>query len=42
MAKYMLIMRGTDETSAAMSARIDELMATEQTRQFLGPARPLP
>ena len=27
MAKYMLIMRGTDETNAAMMASIDEAMA---------------
>ncbi|MEU8230543.1 YciI family protein [Actinoplanes sp. NPDC048967] len=33
MQKYMLIMRGTDETNAAMMARIDEMMAT--TRQFI-------
>ncbi|MET0135527.1 MAG: YciI family protein [Kibdelosporangium sp.] len=33
MAKYLLIMRGTDETNAAMMASIDELMAT--TRQFI-------
>ncbi|MEU8391684.1 YciI family protein [Micromonospora sp. NPDC048842] len=33
MSKYMLIMRGTDETNAAMMATIDEMMAT--TRQFI-------
>jgi len=33
MSKYMLIMRGTDETNAAMMASIDELMAT--TRRFI-------
>ena len=33
MTKYMLIMRGTDESNAAMMADIDELMAT--TRQFI-------
>ena len=33
MAKYMLIMRGTDETNAAMMANIDEMMAT--TRRFI-------
>jgi hypothetical protein len=33
MSKYMLIMRGTDETNAAMMASIDELMTT--TRQFI-------
>ncbi|MCG5449498.1 MULTISPECIES: YciI family protein [Micromonospora] len=33
MSKYMLIMRGTDETNAAMMANIDEMMAT--TRQFI-------
>jgi hypothetical protein len=33
MAKYMLIMRGTDESNAAMMASIDELMAT--TRLFI-------
>ena len=33
MAKYMLIMRGTDVSNAAMMANIDELMAT--TRQFI-------
>lgn len=31
--KYMLIMRGTDESNAAMMADIDEMMAT--TRQFI-------
>ena len=33
MTKYMLIMRGTDESNAAMMADIEELMAT--TRQFI-------
>jgi hypothetical protein len=33
MAKYMLIMRGTDESNAAMMANIDELMTT--THQFI-------
>ena len=33
MSRYMLIMRGTDETNAAMMADIDEMMAT--TRQFI-------
>src|SRR5689334_12151702 len=33
MPKYMLIMRGTDESNAAMMANIDEMMAT--TRQFI-------
>jgi len=33
MPKYMLIMRGTDETNAAMMASIDEAMAT--TRRFI-------
>jgi len=33
MAQYMLIMRGTDESNAAMMADIDEMMTT--TRQFI-------
>ena len=33
MPKYMLIMRGTDESNAAMMANIDEAMAT--TRRFI-------
>ena len=33
MPKYMLIMRGTDESNAAMMANIDEMIAT--TRQFI-------
>ena len=33
MPQYMLIMRGTDETNAAMMANVDELMAA--TRRFL-------
>lgn len=33
MSKYMLIMRGTDESTAAVMADIDEMMAT--TRQFI-------
>ena len=33
MAQYMLIMRGTDETNAAMMANIDEMMAA--TRLFI-------
>jgi hypothetical protein len=33
MSKYMLIMRGTDETNAAMMANIDEMMAS--TRRFI-------
>jgi hypothetical protein len=33
MPKYMLIMRGTDESNAAMMASMDEMMAT--TRQFI-------
>ena len=33
MPKYMLIMRGTDESNAAMMADIEELMTT--TRQFI-------
>ncbi|MEU7876618.1 YciI family protein [Microbispora bryophytorum] len=33
MSKYMLIMRGTDESNAALMADIDEMMAT--TRQFI-------
>ncbi|MBG0566434.1 YciI family protein [Actinoplanes aureus] len=33
MSKYMLIMRGTDESNAAMMADIDHLMAT--TREFI-------
>ncbi|SHN47195.1 YciI family protein [Cryptosporangium aurantiacum] len=33
MPKYMLIMRGTDESNAALMADIDELMAS--TRQFI-------
>ena len=33
MPKYMLIMRGTDETNAAMMAELDEMMVT--TRQFI-------
>ncbi|MFG1621997.1 YciI family protein [Kribbella sp. NPDC049227] len=33
MPKYMLIMRGTDESNAAMMANIDEMMVT--TRQFI-------
>jgi hypothetical protein len=34
MPKYMLIMRGTDETNAAMMASIDEAMVA--TGQFIG------
>ena len=33
MSQYMLIMRGTDETNAAMMANVDELMAA--TRLFI-------
>jgi hypothetical protein len=33
MPQYMLIMRGTDESNAAMMANVDELMAA--TRQFI-------
>jgi hypothetical protein len=33
MSKYILIMRGTDESNAAMSANIEEMMTT--TRQFI-------
>lgn len=33
MQKYLLIMRGTDESNAAMMADIDHMMAT--TRQFI-------
>ncbi|MCG8917219.1 YciI family protein [Actinokineospora sp. PR83] len=33
MAKYMLIMRGTDESNAAMMASIEELIAA--TRRFI-------
>src|SRR5689334_5197326 len=33
MAKYMLIMRGTDESNAAMMADIDEMIVT--TRRFI-------
>jgi hypothetical protein len=33
MPQYMLIMRGTDETNAAMMANIDEMMVT--TRRFI-------
>ena len=33
MAKYMLIMRGTDESNAAMMADIEEMMTA--TRQFI-------
>ncbi|MEU4745881.1 YciI family protein [Actinosynnema sp. NPDC023658] len=33
MPKYLLIMRGTDESNAAMMAGIDEIMA--DTRQFI-------
>jgi hypothetical protein len=33
MPQYMLIMRGTDETNAAMMANVDELMAA--TRRFI-------
>jgi hypothetical protein len=33
MPKYMLIMRGTDESNAAMMADIEEMMAT--TRRFI-------
>lgn len=33
MSKYMLIMRGTDESNAAMMADIEEMMTT--TRQFI-------
>jgi len=33
MSKYMLIMRGTDESNAAMMANIEEMMTT--TRQFI-------
>ncbi|MBQ1016955.1 transcription initiation protein [Micromonospora sp. D93] len=33
MSKYLLIMRGSDETNAAMMANLDEMMAT--TRQFI-------
>ena len=34
MPKYMLIMRGTDESNAAMMADIDTMMTT--TQQFIG------
>ncbi|MBW8482610.1 YciI family protein [Actinomadura parmotrematis] len=34
MAKYLLIMRGTDASNAAMMADIDELMAA--TQRFIG------
>ena len=33
MPKYLLIMRGTDETNAAIMAALDEMMVT--TRQFI-------
>ena len=33
MSQYMLIMRGTDESNAAMMATIDEMMVT--TRRFI-------
>jgi hypothetical protein len=33
MSKYLLIMRGTDESNAAMMADIEEMMVT--TRQFI-------
>jgi hypothetical protein len=33
MPKYLLIMRGTDESNAALMANIDEMMAT--TRRFI-------
>ena len=33
MPKYLLIMRGTDESNAAMMANIDEMMAT--SRRFI-------
>jgi len=33
MSQYMLIMRGTDESNAAMMANVEELMAA--TRQFI-------
>lgn len=33
MPQYMLIMRGTDETNAAMMANVDEMMAA--TRRFI-------
>ncbi|NYH41803.1 hypothetical protein HNR22_001530 [Micromonospora jinlongensis] len=33
MAQYMLIMRGTDETNAAVMANVDELMTA--TRLFI-------
>jgi hypothetical protein len=33
LSKYMLIMRGTDESNAAMMATIDEMMVT--TRQYI-------
>ncbi len=33
MSKYILIMRGTDESNAAMMANIEEMMVT--TRQFI-------
>jgi hypothetical protein len=33
LSKYMLIMRGTDESNAAMMATIDEMMVT--TRRFI-------
>ena len=33
MSQYMLIMRGTDESNAAMMANIDEMMVT--TRRFI-------
>ena len=33
MPQYLLIMRGTDETNAAMMANIDEMMAA--TRRFI-------
>ena len=38
MPKYMLIMRGTDETYAAMMADVETMMAS--TRRFIEDRRP--
>jgi hypothetical protein len=38
MPKYLLIMRGTDESNAAVMAGIDEMIAT--TRQFVDETPP--
>lgn len=43
MPKYILIMRGTDESNAAMMANVDEMMAaTRRVHRVDGPGRRLP